>query len=209
MKAVRTGCCLMLGASALFLAPPTSIAAPHWQGLHVLRESLDSIEKVNGVPMRIERFTGGDVPELLRHWLSEWRADEGTVAMGSGSSGDWRLYSRLRRPFTQEVLQARGKGHASELLWSSIPVSARQPVASAPAGVPAGCRAGPGVQGRDAQGTFEMYSAVCWRPPESLRSVSCDLKAAGTALCIVPLPGMPEESARALIYLRRPTSGAR
>jgi hypothetical protein len=199
----------VLGASALFLAPPISIAAPQWQGLHVVRESLDSIEKVNGVPMRIERFTGGDVPELLRRWLSEWRADEGTVALGSGSSGEWRLYSRLRRTFTQEVLQARGKGDSSELLWSSIPVSARQPVGSLSPGVPAGCRAGPVVQGRDAQGTFEMYSAVCWRPPESLRSVSCDLKAAGTALCIVPLPGKPEESARALIYLRRPASGAR
>lgn len=209
MNAVRKGCCVLPGASALFLASLIATAAPQWQGLHVVRESLDSIERVNGVPMRIERFTGGDVPELLRRWLSEWRADEGTVAQGSGSSGDWRLYSRLRRPFIQEVLQARGTGDASELLWSSITVSERHPVGSVSPGVPAGCRAGPGIQGRDAQGAFEMHSAVCWRPPESLRSVSCDLRAAGTALCIVPLPGKREDSARALVYLRRPASGAR
>lgn len=209
MNAVRTGSCVLLGASVLFLAPLISTAAPQWQGLHVARESLDSIERVNGVPVRIERFTGRDVPELLRRWLSEWRADEYTVALGSGNSGDWRLYSRLRRPFSQEVLQTRGRGEASELLWSSIPVSERQPVGSVSPVVPAGCRAGPGVQGSDAQGAFEMYSAVCWRPPESLRSASCELKAAGTTLCIVPLPGKPERAARALVYLHRPTSGAR
>ena len=209
MNAVRRGCCALLGTSALFLALPTPARAPQWQGLQVERESLDSIEAVNGVPLRIERYTGRDVPELLRRWLSEWRAEEGTVATGNASSGEWQLYSRLRWPSTQEVIQTRGMGDAAELLWSSLPLSVRQDSRRAPPALPVGCKAGPGVQGRDEQGAFEMYSVVCWRLPASLQTESCDLKAAGTALCIVPLPGVQGNSARALVYLRRRTSEIR
>jgi transposase-like protein len=195
-------------ALLLCLATPLAAAAPQWQGLRVSRESIASIESVNGVPLHIERFAGRDVPELLRRWLAEWRADERTAGQSGGRSGGWRVHARLLRPATQEVLQVRGQGDASELLWSRLGLSDRSPNAPGAMRLPADCRSGPRVQGRDAQGTFEISSGVCRRAPPHVRARSCVLEADGNSLCVVPLPGADVDSANALVFLRRKAAGA-
>jgi hypothetical protein len=198
-----------LVAATLLLAPSASPAEPQWRGLHVVREVLDSIQGMNGVPLHIERFSGRDVPELLRRWLAEWHADERTAGQGSGRTGGWRLHARLLRPSFQEVLQVRGQGDTAELLWSRILLSSNPPERQTVLRLPAHCKAGPRVHGRDDRGAFEVSSAVCARMPGSQRSRTCVLEAAGESLCVVPMPGADMEGTNARVLMRRKAAGTR
>lgn len=203
MNVFRSSLLAFLAAPALLLESALVAAAPQWQGLRVSRESIDSIEAVNGVPVRIERFAGKDVPELLRRWLAEWRADDQTAGQSGARSGEWRVYTRLLRPASQEVLQVRGEGESSELLWSRLALSTRRFNEPSPLSLPAGCKAGPRVQGRDDQGAFEMSTAVCRGSPLRPQARSCGLETLGNSLCVVPLPGADVDTASALVLLRR------
>jgi hypothetical protein len=199
----------LLAAPALLSAMPLPASPPPLRDLRVVREALDSIESVNGVPLHIERYTGRDVPELLLRWLAEWRMDEGTVGQVGGRSGEWRLYSRLLRSTAQEVLQARGQGDASELLWSRLALSSRPMNTSIARHLPAGCKEGPRVQGRDARGAFDISSAVCRRSLQHMRTQPCGLEAEGTSLCVLHSAAAEGNASSALVFLRRMAPGAR
>ncbi|MEY2853112.1 MAG: hypothetical protein RL030_244 [Pseudomonadota bacterium] len=173
-----------------------------------MREVLDSIEGVNGVPLHIERFSGRDVPELLRRWLAEWSADEQTAGQGSGRTGEWRLHARLLRPSFQEVLQVRGQGEAAELLWSRLPLSSDAADKQAVLRLPTHCKAGPRVHGRDDKGDFEVSSAVCGRSPDNRRLRTCVIEAAGEPLCVMPMPGAEGAGPSARVFVRRNAAGS-
>ncbi|MDR2216280.1 MAG: hypothetical protein LBE59_10655 [Nevskiaceae bacterium] len=197
---------------ALLLCASSLAAAPSWRGLNVEHEALDSIESVNDLPVSIERFVGRDVPELLSRWLAEWKADPGTVAMDTTRSGDWLIHSRLLHPQSQELLQVRGQGAATELLWSRMAL--REPASGVTRGppLPAGCRAGPRMRGVDEQGAYDMSMSICRgsaatkllaQQRERGAAKSCVPDAQGESQCVVPMSDEGREKAVALIEMRR------
>jgi hypothetical protein len=135
--------------------------AGSWRGLRVAHEVVESVEGVNGMPLRIERFTGRDVPELLQRWLEDWRSDARTAGQVSERSGGWKVHARLVAAGLQEVMQVRGSGDQAELLWSRMPLRPGSPIPARPARSRTGCRPGPAVQHRDALGELELNVDVC------------------------------------------------
>jgi hypothetical protein len=197
---------------ALLLCASSLAAAPSWRGLQVEHEALDAIESVNDLPLRIERFVGPDVPELLRRWLAEWKADPATVAMDTRSSGGWVLHSRLLHPQNQELLQMREQGAESELLWSHMDLRESSAGATRAPVPPLGCRAGPRMRGVDAQGAYEFSMSICSgsaatkclaQQRERGAAPGCVPDAHGESQCVVPMPDEGREKAVALIGMRR------
>lgn len=210
------GLMALLVATLLLAAPAPLPATPPLSGLQVRNEKLDSISRLNGVPVLIERFTGRDVQLLLDRWLAQWRSDTATVAATGQRSGPWHVHARLIRPNVQEVLQARGHGEAMELLWSRLTLGHAAVGGSRAAARIFGCEQGPQMSGRDGHGVFQVFTDICSGPAlrrlkESRRAASaegaCGSEQGELPVCIVPLADAGGGEAAAIISIRRTSDG--
>lgn len=128
----------------------------HWSRLQVKEASLAPIERINGLPVQIIRFTGAQVGRLEWEWWQGWLSDRNSLWTHTQTSGPWRLHSRVTVN-GQEVLQSRGTGASMELLWSSLGLVG-SPVRTH---LPSRCEQGFVIEGRDLKGRFSLATAVC------------------------------------------------
>lgn len=208
---------MALLVTALLLAAPDPLpATPPLSGLQVRNEKLDSISRLNGVPVVIERFTGRDVQLLLDRWLAQWRSDTTTVAATGQRSGPWRVHARLIRPNAQEVLQVRGRGEAMELLWSRLTLGHATVDALRATARIFGCEQGPQMSGRDGRGEFQVFTDVCSGPAlrrlkqsrrASAAEGACGSEQGELPVCIVPLADTGGGEAAAIVSVRRAGDG--
>ncbi len=138
------------------------------RGLEVRVEDLPGSTSFNGLPLRISRAAGPGIGMLARRIIDDWRAESGPESVRVEDCCGWRIASRIRsaRP---EVIQWRGEGPASELIWSeSEPESARVPPESGTLPRMPQCRWSTRVSGRVGGRQFAQVAADCGLPAGDL-----------------------------------------
>lgn len=132
-------------------------------GLHVVTEHLAGETGLNGMLFRIQRATGRDVHLLADRIFDDWRHESGTDRVLALNVAGWRSFSRIHHG-DSEVVQWRGTGATSELIWSVT--NLRQTSIVPPTGsvlLPPNCNWRPPVHGIVQEGVFIQNTGVCPR----------------------------------------------
>jgi len=138
--------------------PSSAFERADLSGLRVHVETIGDPLHVDGVPMRIQRADGPDVPTLARRIEQRWRRDGGEVRILQQTR--WQAISRWKDG-TSELIQWRETGPVSELLHSTLDIAEFAEAARPPFALPAGCAWGRTIEGQSGHHAFEQHSAFC------------------------------------------------
>ena len=128
-------------------------------GLALTIDEIPEPLQLDGMPVRITRVRGRDVPALVERIAVRWRAS-GLPLLPLTHEG-WSMLSHWEGQRSQ-LLQWRGTGESAELLWSSLDVAkARPSPAAAPIPVPMGCSWSGELRIPGPQGALLLGSARC------------------------------------------------
>jgi hypothetical protein len=169
LKVLRT----ILAVLLLLVAASAPAFESQWiSGLHVTTEQLTGKTALNGVPFRVQRATGRDVPVLAERMRSDWRDSAGDQVLPASESG-WRLFGRIHDG-RSEVVQWRGIGESSELLWSTMELrDVRRPPPAGTVTLPSGCLWLSPIHGLVQRNRFIQTTGFC---PREVSAVAADLR---------------------------------
>jgi len=154
-----------------------------WRAFDVQIEILPESTHVNGLPLLIHRATGSGVSSLVETLKRQWIQEVGIQSVRTDSRGDWVILSRIHAGSLQ-LLQWRGSGKSSELIWSSSNLRAhiQSPTHSVLA-LPPGCVAGRTVHGDIDDRGYLQRTAHCTSSPHwTLSAIGANASRQGYAV---------------------------
>jgi len=156
----------------LATAPAGAFESQWLFGLDVGIEKLAGKTAMNGVPLQVQRATGPDVPLLADRMRSDWRDAAGEQVLASRQA-DWNLFSRVHGG-QSEVVQWRGAGAQSELLWSIVTLrDVRGPPPVVSISLPQGCQWLSPIHGSVEKAHFIQTTGFC---PREVAAVAAQLR---------------------------------
>jgi hypothetical protein len=153
----------ILACLLLMVGHGVSLAAPgeKWKGASDRLESLPEPVVVNGVALEVRSARGWEAAALASRLPEEWSRSPEHPAARPETLGNWTIVSRIQGHHL-EVLQWRGSGVETRLLWSRSDLNAR--IQAAPElllGFPSGCVVGTSVHGSAGSRAYVQTSGRC------------------------------------------------
>lgn len=149
---------------------PAIAATPAWTGAGNRFETLPEPIVVNGVSFEIRSAHGSEAGTLASRMAEEWGNSRDQKFAKPETLGGWNMVSRILGNHL-EVLQWRGTGPETQLLWSRSDLNAR--IQAGPdflLPLPHGCAMGTSVHGTAGSRRYVQRSARCNGSPRSVLS---------------------------------------
>lgn len=175
--------------SVVGLGPVIAASPGTWAGAGNRFESLPEPIVVNGVSFEIRTAHGSEAGALASRMAEEWSKSRGLKSAKPKNLGDWNMVSRIQGHHL-EVLQWRGSGVETKLLWSRSDLNAKvQATPDFLLPLPRGCAMGTSVQGAAGSRGYAQRSGRCNGSPRAvLSSIDTEARRRG-------LPSRLEEGA--------------